>query len=202
MGEIIGERVVAGQADLRRHTGERRTIGGHGGKSFPAEPVGNGDRHRGPRAAGFELFAHPLLILLAQANEPFELCEHLVQLLRVFAADHYAESLFIARQKTAVAVVDQPARGGQKLYMDAVIIGLEPELVGLLDLHIAHTQAKRAHKGELGGAKNQGTPRYFARRLRDFCRGTSHRAYLISSASAAVIFSIPSTTEETRTASG
>ena len=89
--------------------------------------------------------------------------QHQIDIARAFAGQGDAVVLFVAGQKLAVAVHDQPARRGQKLQVDAVLFSQKLEFIGLFHAQIAgagpendqkaaHQSAdKQAPAGELPG---------------------------------------------------
>jgi hypothetical protein len=75
-----------------------------------------------------------------EVHDPRQFAQHGVDVVGVLAHQRDAVVLFVARQKHAVAVEDQPAFGRQKPDVDPVFLGQQAKIVGAFDLKIAHAR--------------------------------------------------------------
>ena len=144
------------QADLG---GDARQGGGVDrdlGHVVPRHTLGHGDGDEAGAALHLGLGAFDRA--LGQRDQPRQPVERVVHVARILARDDDAVVLFVHRERHAVAVENQPARGGDQPHVDAVLFGKRAVDLAFLDLHGAHPPAQHADHGQLRGADDEAAP--------------------------------------------
>ena len=153
MREIGALRVDPAQADLGRHAGQGGGVDGDKAELLPAQPVGDGDGQG--RAAPGDLPPRPLQILGRQGHQRLKTLQHYFGVARILGRDRDPVILFVPGYDRAAAVEDHPPRRWQKPDLDRVLFGQKLELVGLIDLKVAHAVGQRQHRRRLYPAQHQ-----------------------------------------------
>ena len=172
VGEVLLERVLARQAHLGRDARKRGGVDRDAGDLLPGEAVGDGDGHEG--VAALQFAARALQIRGRHLHEALEAGQRLVEVARVLAHDHHAVVLPVAGHQPTVPIEDRAARGRQQPGVDAVLLGEQAVLVGLLDLQAVHARAEHPGHAELERAQHQRAPAHAARRECGVARGPPH----------------------------
>ncbi len=107
-------------------------------------------------------------------DEAPQLADGFVDVAGFFAHDHDAVVLRIVGHDDAVAIIDQAPCRCDEAHVDAVLLGQQPELLGLLDLHLPHPPGETAHERRLCDAKNQRAPGDPAAAQSRVCRDPLH----------------------------
>ena len=92
----------------------------------------------------------------------------------VFPRDYHPVILFVPRHDGAVAVKDQAAGRRQEPDLDAVLIGQKAELVGLIDLKVAHPVAEGHDHGGLDAAQHHAATAHVAEAFQRVLGRPSH----------------------------
>ena len=154
MREILDHRVMARQADLGGDAGQGGGVGGDAGDGLPFQPLGNGDRDKGTVA--HDVAVRALDVVIRQRDQRLQPLEHQIDIAGILAHHDDAIILLVAGDDDPVAVLDQPARGRDQPDIDAVFLGQQAELVGLVELHVAHPPHQRARHCQLHPAQKHG----------------------------------------------
>ena len=100
--------------------------------------------------------------------------EHSLGVARLFARDGDSVAGHVLGDDAALAVEDAAARGGEKLEVDAVLVGQQAELVGLIDLKVVHSEQQCAQHRHLRTTEHECAPRDAALAFGAVAGGASH----------------------------
>ncbi len=96
-------------------------------------------------------------LLRRELNERREPGDHHLHVARILAHHHDAVAGHVLRKLDAVAIEDLAAFRRDQADVDAVFLGQQAELVGLIDLQVSHPRSQRAHEDKLRAAQQHRT---------------------------------------------
>ncbi len=172
MGEVGALRIDAAEPDLGRHARQGRRVDGDDAELLPGQAFG--DRDRQGRAAPLDLAAGAVQILRRERDKLAQAVEHHLRIARILRRDGDAVILLVAGDHRAVTVEDQPAGRRQQADLDAVFLGKKLELVGLIDLEVAHAEGEHRHHRGLDAGDHQTPPSDAAHAFLGVLGRTSH----------------------------
>lgn len=170
MGGIRAIGIMARQAHFR---GDARQGGGVGGDArhiVPGDAVAHRDRHEGGGAP--HLLDHAVDRLPVERQDCRQPGQRLLGLACGFAHDDDPVDRFVDGQGHTAAVEDQAPCRRDQAHVDAVFLGQQAELVGLIDLELLHPPADHTRHAKLHGPQQGCTARHPARDVEGFgCLG-------------------------------
>ena len=154
MGEIRPARIKPRQPHFGQDTGQGRRVYGDGAHVAPRDLIGHRDRQERRRPVHFAHGAFKLFVV--QRDQFGQTVDHLRHVARILAHDDDAVARAVLGNRVAVAVEYLAPFGRDQADVDPVFFGEKAELVGLIDLKIAHTKGQCADKHGLQPADKHG----------------------------------------------
>ena len=183
MRQIVAQRVMPRQAHLGGDPGQGGAVDGDARDVFPAYPVGHG--HRQERRRALHLGAGPFDLFGIEIDQLAQAVEHGVDVAGVLAHHGDAIGRRIGRHGHAVAVENLAARRRDQPDVDPVFFRQKAELIGLIDLHVAHPPAQQADKPGLKPGDHEAPAAYLAGAFQRVLGRASH--VILPAASSALL---------------
>ena len=200
MGVGLAMGVAARQAHVGGDAGQGRGVDGDAADVFPADAVGDGDGRVAAQA--FEVAAGAFQLLGVERDQLRQAGNHVFDVARFLAHHGDAVAGHVLGYGHAVAVEDAAAGRRDQADVDAVLVGEQAELVGLLDLEVAHAQGQGADEAGHGAADDQAAAGDLAVAFSAVACRASHDPGLIASSSPGATLRTPSRDCETSTTIG